>query len=101
MIKPTIGRIVLVFDRPGTCDSSQPEPARICYVHGDRSINVAGDNAQGHPFRLTSLLLVQPEDGKAHGCRAEWMPYQKAVANGEIPAVQHATPAEPQTTDAA
>ena len=93
MITPTIGRIVLIFDRPGSADPQQPEPAIVCYVHTRRMINVAGFNAEGHVFRERNVRLIQDGDAVPKGeVRAEWMPYQKAVANGETAPVRHAAP---------
>jgi hypothetical protein len=91
MIKPTIGRVVLVH-RPYSIYREQPEPALIAFVWSDSCINVGGFDANGTPFSATSVQLLQdddtaPTDGRVY---AEWMPYQKAVAAGEIPAVKHA-----------
>ena len=87
MIKPTIGRVVLVIRGA----SDQAEPALICYVWNDRLINVGGFCCNGSPFALTSLRLLQDDDAAVTGQPyAQWMPYQKAVAAGEIPPVLHA-----------
>ena len=95
MIKPTIGRVVLIHRIVGGQPvSPQPEPALVCYVHNDRLINVGGFDANGQPFARTSVQLLQDDDAApaniVTGAYAEWMPYQKAVAAGEQPAVQHA-----------
>ena len=61
MIKPTIGRVVLVHAyhmSPGAA----PWPALVCFVHGDRCINVGGFTELGHPFARTSLPLLQDDD---------------------------------------
>jgi len=80
LIKPTVGRVVLVFDRPHA-HTEQPEAALITYVHNDQLINVGGFDANGHPFQLTSLYLVQSDKDHSEGMqRAEWMPYQKGQA---------------------
>lgn len=83
MIKPSIGRVVLVYS-PGT---TQFCPALICYVHNDTLINVGGFDPNGDPFKFTSLELKQNNEGDVHpGPEAEsgpfacWMPYQRAVA---------------------
>lgn len=78
MIKPTIGRVVLV--ERGMFD--QREPALVCYVHSDTCINVAGFDKSGLPFGVQSIELLQ-EDGQVPmkpQLFAEWMPYQKMVA---------------------
>lgn len=79
MIKPTIGRVVLVFNRLGSVDPANPEPALIARVWGDRLINVGGFDANGQPFSHTSLSLSQDDDVYL-GPHAQWMPYQKGQA---------------------
>lgn len=81
MIKPTIGRVVLVQNRTGSTDISQAEPALVSYVWSDRMINVGGFDHNGMPFAFTSLTLLQDDDTPpAIGGYAEWMPYQKGQA---------------------
>lgn len=82
MIKPTIGRVVLVFARVSSLDKRQPEPALVTYVHSDTCISVGGFNAEGHAFGLTSVYLVQDESPPLPegSLRAEWMPFQKGQA---------------------
>lgn len=74
MIKPTIGRVVWVWQSEV---QGQPYPALITKVWGDNTINVAGFNDGGTPFSQSSIHLVQEEDQQSKpSCRAEWMPYQ-------------------------
>ncbi len=82
MIKPTIGRVVLVKRfYNGAAASDQHEPALVSYVWNDRMINVGGFAANGSPFSCTSLKLLQDDEHASEGeSYAEWMPYQKAVA---------------------
>lgn len=77
MIEPTVGRVVWVFKREQT---SQPEVAFITYVHGDRCINAAGFDANGDPFKLAWLTLLQEGDEPLRAVHATWMPYQKGQA---------------------
>lgn len=79
MIKPSIGRVVLV-KRAGS-NSDQHEPALVTYVWSDRLINVGGFDRNGTPFSMTSLQLLQDDDlpHSDYG-HAEWMPYQKEQA---------------------
>ena len=87
MIKPTIGRVVLVHRGK----SEQAEPALVCYVHGDRMINVGGFDQNGAPFSATSIPLMQDDDVPGNqNYYAEWMPYQKAVAAGQQAPTLHA-----------
>jgi hypothetical protein len=77
MIKPTIGRVVLV----ARGESDQKEPAFISYVWGDRMINVGGFDKNGAPFAATSMQLLQDDDVPQNfNYFAEWMPYQKGQA---------------------
>jgi hypothetical protein len=93
MIVPTIGRVVLVRNRHANPDKAQPEAALVAYVHNDRLINVGGVDHGGLPFAMHRLRLVQEEgDHTDSDTYAEWMPYQKVVAKGEIAPVLHATP---------
>lgn len=80
MIKPTVGRVVWVYRPADTIHADQPEVGLITYVFNDRYVNVAGFNANGMPFTLTSLYLVQEGEAKPEGCFAGWMPYQIATA---------------------
>lgn len=91
MIKPTIGRVVLVY-RPG--ESDQFEHAQISYVWNDTLINASGVGNSGEPFVLTSLRLdqdLQVDPVKLPKLSAEaafepfacWMPYQKAQAEAQ------------------
>jgi hypothetical protein len=88
MIKPTVGRIVLVH-RMQTEDDSQPEAARIVFVNSDTSINVVGESKSGAHFFIANLHLRQEEHEQPPWPFADWMPYQKAVAAGDIPPVKH------------
>ena len=93
MIKPTVGRVVLFT--PSVNDPTRqlapgPQAAIVCYVHWDRMVNLAVFDANGRTYPASSVTLVQEGDEKpAQGYFAEWMPYQKAVAKGEIPPTLH------------
>ncbi len=82
MIKPTVGRVVWYYP-PGVPHDSQPYAAIVAYVHSDTMINVGGFNANGEPFKDTSVLLLQDESSYGNpggGAWACWMPYQKGQA---------------------
>lgn len=85
IIEPTVGRVVWIRKRPEQLQNQtdQPEAALVTYVWGDRLVNVAGFDANGTPFALTSLTLRQPGDEDPHTTHAEWMPYQKGQAAKE------------------
>lgn len=81
MIKPTIGRVVLVQGRSESTDPSQAEPALVSYVWSDTMINVGGFDHNGKTFSFTSLKLLQDDEpAPTVGAYAEWMPYQKGQA---------------------
>lgn len=81
MITPSIGRVLWIHNRAGSLDLSQPEAALLCFVHGDRGVNVGGFDANGTPFGLCSVPLLQDDDtAPRFGPYATWMPYQKAQA---------------------
>jgi hypothetical protein len=99
-ISPTVGRVVWVRNRPGAISSLQPEVGFITYVHSDSCINVGGFDANGEPFRQTSLFLVQDGSGSQGGPYAEWMPYQKGhAAKTEALEQQLASPEQPQAAE--
>jgi len=80
MIKPTIGRVVLVQNRSASTDQNQAEPALITYVWSDTMINVGGFDHNGVPFSFSSLQLLQDDEAAPSYCYSEWMPYQKEQA---------------------
>jgi hypothetical protein len=85
MIRPTVGRVVWVRERTGRINQDQPEVGLVTYVHSDNLVNVAGFDANGEPFRLSSLTLRQAEDDVPvalpwNFTHAEWMPYQRGQA---------------------
>jgi hypothetical protein len=96
MTTPTIGRTIYVFKRHARYGSPEPEIGFITHVNEDGTINVKGFTHEGGDFVLHSLPLRQDGDPDSDVVHAEWMPYQKAVARGEIPPVQHAPPKEPE-----
>lgn len=83
MIRPTVGRVVLLNNRPG--NQGPAEAALIAFVHSDTCINVGGFDHNGHPMSATSVPLIQegepmPVPPHYEGIYAEWMPYQKGQA---------------------
>lgn len=101
MIKPSIGRVVLVFrgskapiqpkklpraaDAPDVYEPAQAEPALVTYVHDDRTVNVAGFAHDGDHFRVHNIQLLQDDDKPLRSPHAEWMEYQKAQAAKATP----------------
>ena len=94
-IAPTVGRIVLVH----LSGNKNTLAGLICAVH-ERGINVAGFDEHGVAYRASGVRLVQPDEeipASFSGTWAEWMPYQKAVAAGEIAPLVHAVTIPPET----
>lgn len=95
MIEPTIGRIVWIRNRTHAMKGKQPEMATIAFVNDDGTINVGGFNHGAMPFAAHCVPLIQDEDkAPEDSIYAEWMPYQKKVAAGEIEPTLHAQPKE-------
>jgi hypothetical protein len=93
MIKPTVGRVVWYWTAQMIKNQQQPYAAIITFVHSDKLINIAYFDADGRAGSNTSVLLLQDGEEKPDYGRpyCEWMPYQKAVASGEISPTLHAT----------
>jgi hypothetical protein len=99
VIPPTPGRIIWIRNREGRVHAgSQPETAIITYVWNLRSINVHGWDANGEPFQITSLVLVQPGDSAPDFTYAEWMPFQIGQA-AKTEALQAAAAADDDDGD--
>lgn len=90
MIKPTIGRVVWYWvAKPSP--QQQPLAAIVANVIDDGHVNLSVFDAEGNQRGETNVPLVQEEGVEVVGSHyCEWMPYQKAVAAGVIPAVKHA-----------
>jgi hypothetical protein len=92
MIKPTIGRIVL-YHPPFVPDSGTNEEtcaSIVVAVHSDEIVNLAVFDSVGNLHPHLTVFLFQGEGDRPAGAYAEWMPYQKAVAAGNIPPTLHA-----------
>src|ERR1700756_409916 len=108
MITPTVGRVVWYHRgaRSGFAGrhyEDQPLAALVAYVNADGTVNLMVADAHGTPFGVSNVPLVQEGEespGTDGAGFAEWMPYQLAVARGEIPPVLHAQPPIPTLTDA-
>ena len=96
MITPTVGRVV--YFRPGNGARSrmhvrdqQPCRADIVYVWNDRNIAVNVDDHEGQRYYFSPVVLIQDGEKPPEGLSyCEWMPYQQAVAKGEIKPTLHA-----------
>lgn len=91
LIKPTVGRAIHYYPSGNTPETHQPHSAQIAYVWTNTCVNIGYLDQNGVHKSATSVLLYQEEDmPKPTTNYCCWMPYQTAVAKGEIPAVQHA-----------
>jgi hypothetical protein len=93
MIKPTVGRVVL-YHPPFTADSGSNEEtyaAIVCHVWSDTCVNLAVFDSNGVASNQTSVFLFQGDGERPGSSYAEWMPYQKQVAAGQIAPTLHAT----------
>lgn len=87
MITPTVGRKVHFWMNGAqgygdVVQREQPLDVNVVYVWNDRMVNVAGFDANGDPFKVTSCTFLQEGDQAIPGgqCYVEWMPYQKGQA---------------------
>lgn len=95
MIEPTVGRIVWIRNRTHAMEGRQPEMATIAFVNDDGTIHVGGFNHHGLPFAIHSVTLIQDDEAAPDGVHAEWMPYQKQLAAGEMKPTLHAAAEAP------
>ena len=85
MIKPTIGRIVILNARENETKPYGQFPAIITKVRSDRIVDVVAFNAARPPtvVALPEVPLIQPEDERPNAdLFVEWMPYQ--IGQGEM-----------------
>lgn len=106
MIIPTVGRAV--WYRPSRMDyfampenegaEAQPLAATVTYVHSNTLVNLVVFDVNGAPHGKSSVYLYQGGENDKHPAAGsgfcEWMPYQKAVAKGDIAPTRHAQPPE-------
>jgi len=101
IIKPTIGRRLWYwpsqFDQGALANkpsstmtvnpTGQPCDAGVCYVHGDRLVNLVVSDHLGTLHQRHSVTLVQNgETPPANTGYATWMPYQIGQAKSATPA---------------
>lgn len=105
MIEPTVGRIVwyrakLLANSPPSAILQQA--AIITNVHSNRCVNLTVFSHDGLCEAAWKVPLVQEGDEAPFDeSYCEWMPYQKAVARGDItPALHATTPAAPKPKEA-
>jgi hypothetical protein len=86
MITPTIGRRVWYWPNGTTGmslvpGSDQACDAGVCYVWGDRMVNLTVADHAGAMHSRTSVTLLQDDDTPPIGSAyATWMPYQTGQA---------------------
>jgi hypothetical protein len=101
MIKPTVGRSLLYNPKPqDNLEQIDDQPLLAFLIavlkekEGDKEagnsrVNLFVISASGQTRYLPRVLLWQGEGDRPKGGYAEWMPYQKAVAEGKTPPVLH------------
>lgn len=91
-MKPTIGRIVLFKsnDPSQLGNGAEEVPAIVTRVWSDSCVNLTVFRDFAPPLSVTSVNMADDFAASGQGVAWRWMPYQKAVAAGEIPATQHA-----------
>jgi len=84
MIQPTIGRVVWYSPAASERIPGQPDDqmfaAHVTYVWNDRMVNLMAITANGTPFGVTSVTLVQEGDANPIERFCMWMPYQVGQA---------------------
>lgn len=94
VIEPTPGRVLWFY--PASDDarlatlSEAPLAAIVAKVISDRMVNLMVVADDGHPVGRVSQTLVQDGDTVPQRPYATWMPYQRAVASGQIAPTLHA-----------
>jgi hypothetical protein len=83
MIAPSVGRVVWYHP---TSPHEQPLAAHIAFVHAENLVNLMVIDKNGKPYPAAAVTLWQEGEPRVAPSIAycEWMPYQKAVAHGEI-----------------
>lgn len=92
VITPTIGRQVW-FWKSGAdraTPNAQPEAATVCYVWGDRMVNLQVISPNGVARSLTSVHLLQPDDpwNETTGQHCCWMPFQVGQAKQVVKEIE-------------
>lgn len=83
MIKPALGRVV--WFTPAQSDSMPTDEGKcvgiVVKVWHDRMVNLTVFDANGNQYSRTSVALLQDDDKPlSMGYYAEWMSYQKELA---------------------
>ena len=93
-IQPEVGRCLHYYPSSGDAvtvmSNKQPFAVRIVFVHGIRSVNIAGYDHIGRLFNREFVTLIQPDDDASNDHEAwagncMWMPYQANQAADPIP----------------
>lgn len=96
MITPTVGRVVWYHpsdEDPTPIFRGEVLAAIVTRVLTDKEVNLVVFRADGITYGRHKVPLVQDGEKSPVGRFCEWMPYQKAVAKGEITPTLHATKA--------
>lgn len=96
-IEPSVGRVVWYYPAADDArlkrDKAGPLAAMIAMVRPDGMLNLMVVAQDGHPVGRVGVQLVQDTssaDINVVAGYATWMPYQRAVAAGQIAPTLHA-----------
>jgi hypothetical protein len=92
MIIPTVGRVVWYFKFASGGGHKGPLAAHVAYVHSTRHVTLMVIDESGEPRPEKSVPLIQDGEPIPDHDYCCWMPYQKAVASGQIPPTIHEQP---------
>lgn len=88
MIQPTVGRVV--WYRVVGDEEQQPQAATVAHVNENGTVNLSVADHEGNVRAKRDVPLIQDgESAPESGDYCEWMPYQKAVAAGELAPTLH------------
>lgn len=94
---PTPGRIVLFKSKDqtqiGIHSTADEVPAIVTRVWSDTTVNLTVFRDADSPVTVSSVSMADDFETSGQHCAWRWMPYQKAVAAGQIAATLHAEPA--------
>jgi hypothetical protein len=93
MIRPTVGRVLWYHpseNDPAPIFRGEVLAAIVTRVVTEKRVNLTVFRADGVTYGRDAVRLCQEDEERPRAPFCEWMPYQKAVAKGEITPTLHA-----------